>query len=97
MRYVRNTWYPLAWSHDITRTLTGRTVIEQNVVLYRASDGSVVARGDLCPHRMLPLSLGRLKADAIECWYDGMTVDGAGEVIRVPGQNVIPGKESERL
>jgi hypothetical protein len=33
MQYVLNTWYPLAWSHDITRTLTRRTVIEQNVVL----------------------------------------------------------------
>ena len=90
MRYVRNTWYPLAWSHDITRTLTRRTVIEQNVVLYRSSDGSVVALDDLCPHRMLPLSLGRLKGDAIECGYHGMTFDGAGKCIRVPGQNVIP-------
>jgi phenylpropionate dioxygenase-like ring-hydroxylating dioxygenase large terminal subunit len=90
MQYVRNTWYPLAWSHDITRTLTRRTVIEQNVVLYRSSDGSVVALDDLCPHRMLPLSLGRLKGDAIECGYHGMTFDGAGKCIRIPGQNVIP-------
>jgi phenylpropionate dioxygenase-like ring-hydroxylating dioxygenase large terminal subunit len=89
MQYVLNTWYPLAWSHDITRTLTRRTVIEQNVVLYRSSDGSVVALDDLCPHRMLPLSLGRLKDDAIECGYHGMTFDGAGKCIRVPGQSVI--------
>jgi vanillate O-demethylase monooxygenase subunit len=39
---------------------------------------------------MLPLSLGRLKGDAIECGYHGMTFDGAGKCIRVPGQNVIP-------
>ena len=43
MQYVRNTWYPIAWSHDITRALTRRTIVEQNVALYRSSDGSVVA------------------------------------------------------
>jgi len=39
---------------------------------------------------MLPLSLGRLKGDAIECGYHGMIFDGAGKCIRIPGQNVIP-------
>ena len=90
MQYVRNTWYPLAWSQDITHALTRRTVIEQNVALYRSSDGTVVALDDLCPHRMLPLSLGRLKGDAVECGYHGMTFDRAGRCIRIPGQDIIP-------
>jgi len=89
MKYAKNTWYPLAWSHDITRSLTRRTVVEEDVVLYRKQDGEVVALEDLCPHRFTPLSMGRLKGDAIECGYHGLTFDCSGKCIRIPGQPII--------
>jgi phenylpropionate dioxygenase-like ring-hydroxylating dioxygenase large terminal subunit len=88
--YVRNAWYPAAWSRDIARTLISRRILEQEVVLYRTSTGSVVALEDACPHRLTPLSLGRLKDDAIECGYHGMTFDCRGECVRIPGQAIIP-------
>lgn len=88
--YVLNTWYPIAWSRDVTYSLTARRVVEQDVVLYRNSSGDVVAHIDMCPHRKLPLSMGKLKGDAIECGYHGMTFDCSGKCIRVPGQEIIP-------
>ena len=88
--YARNAWYPAAWSRDIARTLISRRILEQEIVLYRTSIGSVAALEDECPHRLTPLSMGRLKDDAIECGYHGMTFDCRGECVRIPGQAIIP-------
>lgn len=88
--FVLNTWYPLAWSRDIGRSLTSRRIVERDIVLYRTEQGQVAALDDVCPHRMLPLSMGKLKGDAIECGYHGMTFDCSGKCVRVPGQDRIP-------
>ena len=84
-RYVRNTWYPVAWSRDIGRTLARRTVIEEDVVLYRTEGGNVAALEDACPHKLAPLSIGRLEGDQVECGYHGLTFDASGRCTRVPG------------
>lgn len=88
--YVTNTWYPLTWSRNIGRELSAHRILEQDVVLYRTSAGNVVAMEDVCPHRLLPLSKGKLKGDAIECGYHGMTFDCSGKCVRVPGQDMVP-------
>lgn len=90
MEYVRNTWYPVAFSSDITHSLTRRTVVEEHLALYRTRANEVVALEDLCPHRLLPLSMGRLLDDAVQCGYHGMTFDRSGKCIRIPGQRVVP-------
>jgi vanillate O-demethylase monooxygenase subunit len=88
--YVRNAWYPAAWSRDIGRALTPRRILEQPVVFYRTGAGAVAALEDTCPHRLTPLSMGRLKGDTIECGYHGMTFDCRGQCVRIPGQPTIP-------
>lgn len=88
--YVLNTWYPIAWSRDITHGLTSRRIVEQDVVMYRNSQGKVVAHLDVCPHRMMPLSMGRLKDDTIQCGYHGLQFDCSGQCVRIPGQAHIP-------
>jgi vanillate O-demethylase monooxygenase subunit len=92
MNFVRNTWYPAAFSSDIADAPVRRTIIGENVVLYRRTDKSIAALDDLCPHRMLPLSQGRIKGDSIECGYHGMVFDGTGKCIHIPGQDTIPAK-----
>jgi len=92
--YVLNTWYPVAWSREVDAQLVRRRVVEKDLVLYRNASGRVVAHLDMCPHRMLPLSLGRLKKmpdgqDALECGYHGMTFDSHGVCIRIPGQRIV--------
>jgi phenylpropionate dioxygenase-like ring-hydroxylating dioxygenase large terminal subunit len=94
--YVQNRWYPLTWSRDVGRSLIKRKIVGENLVLYRTLDGDVVALRDACPHRLAPLSFGKLKGDAIECGYHGMTFDGAGRCIRIPGQEIIPGNARVR-
>ena len=88
--YVRNAWYPAAWSRDVGRALIRRRILGEPVVLYRTTAGAVAALEDICPHRLAPLSLGRLKGDTIECGYHGMTFDCSGQCVRIPGQAIIP-------
>ncbi|MCQ9616114.1 aromatic ring-hydroxylating dioxygenase subunit alpha [Paenalcaligenes niemegkensis] len=88
--YVTNTWYPLTWSRDIGRELSAHRIIEKDVVLFRSTEGTVIAMEDACPHRLLPLSMGKLKGDHVECGYHGVTFDCAGSCVRVPGQDMVP-------
>ena len=50
----------------------------------------LVVLEDRCPHRLLPLSKGKRLGDTIQCGYHGMTFDGAGRCVRIPGQDRIP-------
>lgn len=88
--FLKNAWYVAAWDHEITRALIPRRLLDEAVVLYRTRAGQVVALEDACPHRKLPLSMGRLQGDAVECGYHGLTFDAAGTCTRVPGAERIP-------
>ena len=83
--YAYNAWYPLAWSRDISRSLSKRRVLEEDIVVYRTENGSVAALEDVCPHRLAPLSIGTLRGDSVECGYHGLTFDCAGRCVVAPG------------
>ena len=88
--FVKNAWYVAGWSSEFGDALQRVTVLEQHLVMYRTSTGSVVAMEDRCPHRQLPLSLGKRIGDDIQCGYHGMTFNCAGACVRVPGQDNLP-------
>ena len=91
MTFIRNTWYAAAWSGDIGRKLFSRTLLNEPVLFYRREDGSIVAMRDRCPHRLVPLSMGRLVGDDVECIYHGLKFDGGGRCIANPnGSQLIP-------
>jgi vanillate O-demethylase monooxygenase subunit len=90
--YPRNHWYVAAFSHEVkTGELLKRTLCDEPVVLYRLSDGSPVALFDRCPHRGLPLSMGRLLPnDRLQCLYHGFEFASSGQCTLVPSQDVPP-------
>lgn len=90
--FLRNSWYVAAWTHELTDQLLPRTLLDERIVLNRTADGEVVAFEDRCPHRHLPLSMGRKCGDDIQCGYHGLTFDKAGACIAAPSQGAIPGK-----
>lgn len=90
MTFLRNAWYPAAWSHELERALVPRTLLGEKLVLYRTEAGAPAALEDRCCHKFLPLSMGTLKGDAVECGYHGMTYAADGACIRIPGQATIP-------
>ncbi len=90
MAFVRNAWYVAGWSEEFERRLRRVTVLGEDLVMYRASTGAVAALADRCPHKLLPLSRGRLTGDRIECGYHGTTFGPDGRCTRIPGQPRIP-------
>ncbi|HWT35117.1 MAG TPA: Rieske 2Fe-2S domain-containing protein, partial [Paraburkholderia sp.] len=88
--FLRNAWYVAAWDAEVTRALMSVTILGEPVVLYRREDGAPVALEDACPHRKLPLSMGRLIGDHVECGYHGLTFDCEGACVRAPGSPRIP-------
>lgn len=84
-----NAWYAAAWSHEIKHELAPRTICDKNIVLYRRTDDTVVALEDACWHRLLPLSMGRLKGDEVVCGYHGLVFNGSGRCTFMPAQKTI--------
>ena len=39
--FVRNAWYVAAWETEISETPLARTILNEPVVMYRATDGIV--------------------------------------------------------
>lgn len=88
--FLKNAWYVAAWSHEIDNSLRQIIVLDEKICVFRNSDGEVIALGDACPHRKLPLSKGRIKGDNVECGYHGLTFDCAGQCVWAPGGGRIP-------
>lgn len=85
--FLRDCWYVAAWSDEVTRTPLGRTVLGEDILLYRTEAGEAVALENRCAHRRLPLSLGRLCGDTVECAYHGLVYDRTGRCTKIPGQD----------
>ena len=75
---LREVWYAVLWSEDLTRSLNSRVVLNVPVLLFRKENGDPAALVDVCPHRAAPLSMGKLKGDAVECGYHGLVFDASG-------------------
>ena len=91
--FMDNAWYAASWSHELSRALLSRRICGRPVVLYRIEDGTPAALEDLCCHRLLPLSRGRLEGDLLVCGYHGLTFDKSGQCVRIPSQRT-PGRQA---
>lgn len=87
--FPMNAWYAAAWCHEVKHELLPRTVCDTDLVLYRTSQGRVVALEDACWHRLVPLSLGWLHDDQVVCGYHGLRFDPNGRCTFMPAQDTI--------
>jgi vanillate O-demethylase monooxygenase subunit len=79
------------WSQDFTAEKPQqRMLVGEPIVLWRKSDGSLVAMEDRCVHRLAPLSIGAVEGDSIRCLYHGLKFAAEGQCIEIPGQDIIP-------
>lgn len=96
-RYLRNCWYVAAWESELgSSEPLARTIINEPLVLYRRTDGSVVALEDRCPHRHTALSVGRIEGDELRCMYHGLKFNAAGRCTEAPSCAQIPPRLSVR-
>ena len=77
-------WYPVAFSHEIRNQPYAATLLDERVVIYRLSDGSISAARDICYHRGVPMSMGRVEGDEIVCKYHGLRYDRNGKCTCIP-------------
>lgn len=94
--FLKNVWQVAAFSAELKQEPLARTLLGEQVVLYRTATGEPAALLDECPHRLAPLSLGKVVDGALQCGYHGMRFDSAGACIRVPGQEHVPAKAQVR-
>ena len=94
--FVRNAWYIAAWPEEIANGLAARTIMNEPIVLFRDADGKAAALEDRCCHRGAPLSHGWKTDDGLQCGYHGLTFDGSGRCVSIPGEDSVPAKARVR-
>ncbi|WIA09707.1 hypothetical protein OEZ85_009091 [Tetradesmus obliquus] len=79
-------WYPLAIIKDLDpRRPNAARLLGIPVVMWRDGSGAWRAFEDRCPHRLAPLSEGRIDANGtLMCSYHGWEFNGAGACTRIP-------------
>src|SRR5690606_3798044 len=85
-----NCWYVAGFANEVGQGLLSRKLLDQSVIMWRMNSGRIAALADRCPHRLVPLSTGRLAGDHVECGYHGLRFDAAGACAFVPGQDSLP-------
>lgn len=86
---VAEAWYPVAYVEDLDKTLPTRfTLLERGLVIWwEAKACSWRVFEDKCPHRLAPLSEGRVnEAGHLECPYHGWAFSGDGTCEHIPQQ-----------
>jgi phenylpropionate dioxygenase-like ring-hydroxylating dioxygenase large terminal subunit len=83
---VKNAWYVAGMSREFPeRQLQGQVIAEKPLVMWRTTEGKVVAFDERCCHKRMPLSQGRLiESGLLECAYHGLCYDATGRCVRVP-------------
>ena len=90
-QFLKNCWYVCGFEGEIPKDgYIARQILGERVLLYRTSDGALVAMEDRCPHRLVPLSCGHRVGNAMQCGYHGMVFDEKGQCTHIPGQDQIP-------
>ncbi|KDP43954.1 hypothetical protein JCGZ_05421 [Jatropha curcas] len=83
----RDHWYPVSLVEDLDPRLpTPFKLLGRDLVLwFDKANQEWVAFDDKCPHRLAPLSEGRIDENGhLQCSYHGWSFDGCGSCTRIP-------------
>lgn len=78
MTFVQNAWYMFGWERELAEGPVSRMILGEPVVVFRDGEGELSALRDVCPHRAVPLSMGRVKDGHLQCPYHGLEFDRDG-------------------
>ena len=84
---IRNQWYAILESSEVKPGKpVGVTRLGEKMVLWRTAKGEVACLVDLCPHRGVALSIGKLMGDGdcVQCPFHGFEYDATGQCTLVP-------------
>lgn len=78
------TWQAVALARDLGKRPLRVRLGDEAVVIFRTQRG-LAALTDRCPHRLVPLSAGRVVGETLECSYHGWRFDRDGQCVAIPG------------
>lgn len=81
---LQNYWYVVAESLDVSIAPLAVRLLGGDYVVWRSTDGAIVAAPDRCPHREAPLSAGTVVDGCLACPYHGWTFGDGGRCVEVP-------------
>jgi phenylpropionate dioxygenase-like ring-hydroxylating dioxygenase large terminal subunit len=82
---IKNMWYGILDSKELKGSNPiGVTRLNEKLVLWRKSDGSIGCIADKCCHRGAALSGGWIKEDEVVCPFHGFAYDVSGKVTLIP-------------
>lgn len=87
MTFLKAAWYAAAWADELDEGLVSRKICNEPIVLFRTSTGEVAALADRCPHRFVPLSMGKRVGDTLQCGYHGLSFDASGACADAPNDS----------
>ena len=64
--------------------MVSRRLLGEPLVLYKDTQGQIVAAPDRCPHREAPLSAGKVDRGVLTCCYHGWQFGDGGRCVRIP-------------
>lgn len=82
---IRNQWYAVLESNEVKAgRVIGTTRMGEKLVFWRNASGQIACTRDLCPHRGVALSAGKIVHDHIQCPFHGFEFDTSGACVLVP-------------
>jgi phenylpropionate dioxygenase-like ring-hydroxylating dioxygenase large terminal subunit len=97
-QFLRDLWYAAALARGVRKGgMRREMLLGEPVVIGRMRSGELFALRDICPHRGVPLSAGRIMPEGtVECPYHGWRFRSDGVCSAIPslveGQDLDPGK-----
>ena len=92
---IPNQWYVILESNEVKKGKPiGFTRMGEKIVAWRDGNGKLSVMSDLCPHRGVALSVGKLSGDCIQCPFHGFEYDSSGNCKLIPanGRDAEPPK-----
>ena len=82
---IPNQWYPLLECRQIPRKRPiGVTRLGEKMVFWRDAQGKAACAVDLCPHRGVALSAGKVLGNCVQCPFHGFEFDPSGRCTLIP-------------
>jgi len=95
-RALRSGWHPVARADEVGTDPVAVMLLGEAWALVRLEpEASVSAWLDVCPHRLAPLSAGRVDDGRLRCGYHGWCFDAAGACTEIPSNRAdaaVPGR-----
>jgi phenylpropionate dioxygenase-like ring-hydroxylating dioxygenase large terminal subunit len=83
--FLTNIWYYGIPSGNLKPgQMLAKQILDRPIVFGRTMEGTAFALRDICPHRGIPLSCGRIEGGEIECAYHGWRFDRSGSCTQIP-------------